>query len=351
MRPPPRVAASRRRSSSCRPLAGRALAARRRGRGRDHSGCAVAAHRPSTSRAASDRLGAYSAPSSVRFAEQRAPLAELAGGAAVEDPAILQHDDRIGERQGRRAVRDEERGAVADRLVERFDEAQLRRGVNGGGSRRRGRDARVGKQRASDREALALAAGEREAALTDPRVVARRHADDRLVDLRPPGSLLDQLLGSIRPGVRDVLGDRGGEEERVVVDDGDLAPQRDRIELAQVDALERTVPAVGSYRRDTSEASALLPDPVGPTSATTSPPSMWRSTSLIALLVARSNCNETPSRSIRPHPAGSGVGSVGAVICGARSRISNSRAPEATARWAIPSEVPSVRMGPRSAST
>ena len=53
----------------------------------------------------------------------------------------------------------------------------------------------------------------------------------------------------------------------------------------------------------------------------------------------------TSRSSTRPEPAGSGAASGAATIRGSRSSSSNSRAPEAVARWARPSVQPSVRTG------
>ena len=56
-----------------------------------------------------------------------------------------------------------------------------------------------GEQRARDRQALALAAGQRQAALADLRVVALRQARDELVGLGAARGLLRSPRGS-RPG-------------------------------------------------------------------------------------------------------------------------------------------------------
>ena len=52
--------------------------------------------------------------------------------------------------------------------------------------------------------------------------------------------------------------------------------------------------------------------------------------------------------STSPPPAGSAGAPGGLWIAGSRSRISNIRLPEATARCAIPIETPSIRIGPAS---
>ena len=58
-------------------------------------------------------------------------------------------------------------------------------------------DARVDRERARDRDALPLAAGERDPALADHGVVALRQPLDELVRLRSPRGALDVLLRQV----------------------------------------------------------------------------------------------------------------------------------------------------------
>ena len=68
-------------------------------------------------------------------------------------------------------------------------------------------DARVRDDRARDRDALALAARERQAALADARVVAGGKPLDEVVGLGAPSRLADLLLGGVGARVGDVLVD------------------------------------------------------------------------------------------------------------------------------------------------
>jgi hypothetical protein len=74
------------------------------------------------------------------------------------DPAALQHDDLVGERDRREAMRDHERGAALHHLAERQLDLLLGGGVDRGGRVVEHEDAGVREQRARDRDALALAA-------------------------------------------------------------------------------------------------------------------------------------------------------------------------------------------------
>ena len=89
-----------------------------------------------------------------------------------DDPTVVEHDDLIRQRDRGEAVGDHERRASRHRLGERQLDALLGRGVHRGGRVVEHQHARVGQQRARDRDALALAARDRQAALADLRVVA-----------------------------------------------------------------------------------------------------------------------------------------------------------------------------------
>ena len=80
---------------------------------------------------------------------------------------------------------------------------------------------RVAQDRAGDRDALLLAAGEAEAALADDGVVALGERRDRLVDLGGAGRLLDLLVGRVRPREAQVLAHAGVEEVGLLGDDAD----------------------------------------------------------------------------------------------------------------------------------
>ncbi len=96
----------------------------------------------------------------------------------------------------------------------------------------------------------------------------------------------------------------------------------------------RTDPVVASYSRGSSETSAVLPEPIAPTSATVLPASISRSMSRRAGRELPSKVRLTPSSETRPEPSGSGGASAAAVIRGARSSTWKMRAPDAVARWA-----------------
>ena len=132
-------------------------------------------------------------------------LEQLGVRAARGDPAVLEHDDLVGERDRREPVRDHERRPPGHHLAQRDLDRLLGRRVD---RRRRvveDQDPRVAQQRARDRDPLALAARERQPALADARVVARRQLGDEAGRLRALRRPLDLLARRLRAPVGDVL--------------------------------------------------------------------------------------------------------------------------------------------------
>ena len=100
------------------------------------------------------------------------PRQQLVVAADLDDPAALEHDDRVGAADRRQPVRDDERRAVQHQVRQRLLHQQLRLGVE---RRRRlveHQDRRVLQQRARDRQPLPLAARQPLPALADHRLVA-----------------------------------------------------------------------------------------------------------------------------------------------------------------------------------
>ena len=104
-------------------------------------------------------------------------------------------------------------------------------------------DARVGDQRARDRDQLALAGREAGAALAhdvvEPVLEARRNA----VDADRARRVDDLLVGRVGTAEADVVGDRAAEEERVLQHDAELAAVRAELTSRRSFPSTRTVPA------------------------------------------------------------------------------------------------------------
>ena len=94
--------------------------------------------------------------------------------AALDDAPPLQEDDLVGVHQRAQTVRDDDRRPRRGLGSERLADALLGRGVDRRGRVVEHQDRRAEQDAAGDRQALALAARERYAALADQGLVALR---------------------------------------------------------------------------------------------------------------------------------------------------------------------------------
>ena len=233
--------------------------------------------------------------------------------------------------------------------------------------------ARVGEQRASDRDALALAAGEREPALAHARVEALRQARRRTRrPARAARPVRPRAQGRAGAPVGDVLGDGRREQERVVADDRHGLAQRAQLDLAHVGAVEQDLPGArvvqsrdqrdearlaragradqrdgapgGHVQVDVARAPRALRAPRGAVARRVRPRAD-RSRRRRTRRLRRSAGSRRAAPRGRCRAAAAGRPG-GATIRGSRSRTWKMRAPEAVARWARPSVTPSERIGP-----
>ena len=109
---------------------------------------------------------------------------QLGVRAALHDASVVEHDDLVGERDGRWAMRDDERRAAAHDLSQRGADPRLRLDVHARGRIVEDEDAGVHDERARNRDPLSLATAEREAALADDGRVAFGERGDEVIRLR-----------------------------------------------------------------------------------------------------------------------------------------------------------------------
>ena len=100
------------------------------------------------------------------------------GGCRLDDRAFLHHADEVGVLHRRQPVRDDEGGAVLGELRQAPLHQPLRFGVERARRLVEQQDRRVLEDRARERQALALAAREPQAAVADLGVVALGLGDD-----------------------------------------------------------------------------------------------------------------------------------------------------------------------------
>ena len=176
---------------------------------------------------------------------ERAAGTELVVGAVLDDPAAVEHDDPVGQVQGRDAMRDEHRGAPGQHVAQPVVDRLLGAGVDRARRVVEHEDARVGQDGAGQRDALPLPAGQRQAPLAHHGVVAGGQVAHEAVGLRRPGGRDDLGLARVRAAVGDVRADRVGEQEALLEGDADAAAQRVQGQLAHVVPVDDDPAAVG----------------------------------------------------------------------------------------------------------
>jgi hypothetical protein len=116
---------------------------------------------------------------------------------------VVEDDDLVGTANRGEAVRDDEQRAFLGNLIDRAAEGQLVRGIQMRGRLVEQKELRPDEQRARDRDALALAAGEHVAVLSDLRVQSVGKPRHQLGEV----GQLHRSLDLIRSGPRSAVGD------------------------------------------------------------------------------------------------------------------------------------------------
>ena len=133
--------------------------------------------------------------------------------AALDDFARLEHEDLIRATDGREAMRDDEGGAPAAQPLEAVLYHRLTFTVEAGRRFVQDQNSRIGQNRTRDADALALSAGQLDAAFTHHRVVLFFEAFDELLAMGDPAGLTDLLARGARARKPDVVGDGAVEKE------------------------------------------------------------------------------------------------------------------------------------------
>src|SRR5215472_18593706 len=105
---------------------------------------------------------------------------ELGMAARLDNVPAIEHREPVGVAHGRKPVRDDDRRAVAHQRVERAAHLRLADRVEMRGRLVEDQSRRVLQERAGDRDALALSAGELHATLTDDRIEPLGQARDKI---------------------------------------------------------------------------------------------------------------------------------------------------------------------------
>ena len=134
-------------------------------------------------------------------------------------------------------MRNDDGGLALHQAVQRFHDGLFRSSIQTGGWLVQNQDWSVVENRAGDGNALALAAGKRDAALADHRVVALRHLLDELVGIGQFRGANDFPARGIRLAVSDVFPDRRTKQQGFLQHETDLVPQGFQRVFANVSAI------------------------------------------------------------------------------------------------------------------
>src|SRR6185312_4834543 len=151
---------------------------------------------------------------------------QRAVGAALDDCALVEHDDLVGGDDGRQPVGDNERGAALGDALQSILDVLLGVAVERGGGLVQHQNRRRLEDRAGDGDALLFTAGELEAALADFGVVALGRLPDDAVDLRERSRLLHLAVARLPAPIAYVVADGVVEQHGVLRHHADRLAQR-----------------------------------------------------------------------------------------------------------------------------
>ena len=165
-----------------------------------------------------------------------------------DDAAVRHADDAVAAAHRGEAVGDDDDRAALDDAPHVALNDPLALVVERRGRLVENENARIGRERAGDGDALTLAAREVGAALLDHRVVALRQLVDELVGAGEAGDLDHPRARHRRIGEGDVLVNGAVEQQVLLQHDADVAAQPRRIDMAQIRAVEQDLPLARADR-------------------------------------------------------------------------------------------------------
>jgi len=158
--------------------------------------------------------------------------------AGLDDVAMIQHQDAVGADHARQPVRQDQRRAAPRETIDRLLDHRLVLGVDRGQCLVEDQDRRVAQQGAGDRQPLALAARQIDAALAEDRLIAVGQLQDEIMGVGVARRGFELVVGRIRLAEAQIVLDRAVEQIGVLMhhretaaprlDDADKRQQRRR---------------------------------------------------------------------------------------------------------------------------
>ncbi len=166
-------------------------------------------------------------------------------GSALHDLALFDYENLVGSADGGEAVGDDEGGAALHEEVEAVLDHGFGLGVEGAGGLVEDEDPGIGEDGAGDGDALALTAGELDAALAYDGVVLLGETLGELVDAGDTAGVDQLLFGGVGAAEEDVLADGAVEEEGLLKDYAELLAVAAEADGGEVDAVDEDLAASG----------------------------------------------------------------------------------------------------------
>ena len=160
-----------------------------------------------------------------KFGKVPSALHKFVVGPGLHDASVVEHQNARRIAHGGEPVGDDEGGAAFHDLIERLGNPRLGYRIERARRLIKNENRWVFQKRTGDGEALALAAGQKPAALADVRFKAVRVAVDEIERLCPRGGFAQFRVASIRLADPQVLADRTVEQKRLLKHHANVAAE------------------------------------------------------------------------------------------------------------------------------
>src|SRR5579871_213142 len=166
-------------------------------------------------------------------------------GAAFDDLSLFDDEDLLGATDSGETVGYDEGCAALHEVAQAVLNHGFGLGVEGAGGLVEDEDAWVGQNGAGDGDALALSAGELDAALAYDGLVLLGEALGKLVYTSDTAGFHELLFGGVGAGEEDVLADGAVEEEGLLQDHAQLLAVAGEADGCEVEAVDQDFAASG----------------------------------------------------------------------------------------------------------
>src|SRR5882672_3951982 len=164
--------------------------------------------------------------------------------AVLDDASVVEDQNAVELAHRRQTVGDDERRAAPHQRFHGVLDQGLRLAVETRGGFIQDQDRRIGQEGARNRDPLALAAGELDAALADQRGIALWQPLDEGVGMGQPRRRFDLHRRGVGPPISDVLGQRAVEEQRFLLHDRHLPAQALLRDVGDILPVDRDAAAI-----------------------------------------------------------------------------------------------------------